>query len=401
LGSVKAFVNNALREVTFHEVAGSLGDIVLVFLKHSDVDFEVNLAEFVEIVEVLTDSRVLDEDGLVVVDGARVRFLNLEGLQEVRAQGANDGLSSLRLSVGINDWVAEIVGLDLLLDTLHNLSVGPRVFVLVVDDNRLLLYGLRDFSRLAVLLLELSNDFSCCGRSLDVVVLTNDLLGGVRGISDFEHGVLGVDSLGLTGGTKIEVVADRALVTDANDAIGLTAVADMSSMDVLGLFDVLLHHEVLNFFESLEGHFRDFSDHICDILNDVLLLGFSLGRLFNGLLIDGGLFSRDLIAALAVLLLSLLAFTTAESTLFGFLLEVAARSFALGKFLTEKFDKFGIGKGHLNSLESLLGLERLLEVQLEAVEGTLERLLVSLGLFLFLSVRSKGIESTLKRFSFG
>jgi len=37
-------MDNALREVTFHEVASSLGDVVLIFLKHCDVDFEVNLA---------------------------------------------------------------------------------------------------------------------------------------------------------------------------------------------------------------------------------------------------------------------------------------------------------------------------------------------------------------------
>lgn len=234
-----------------------------------------------------------------------------------------------------------------------------------------------------------------------MVVLANDLLGGMSGIPDFEHGVLSMDSLGLADGAKIEVVADRALVTYANDAVGLTAVADVSGMDVLGLFNVLLHHMVLNFFESFEGHFRDFTNHIRNFIHDVLLLGFSLSRLFTAFLIDGGLFSRDLVAALAVLLLSFLAFTTAEGTLFGFLLEVAAWSFALGKFLTEKFDKLGISEGLLSGLNSLLCFERLLEVQLETVEGTLEGLLISFCLFLLLGVSSEGIKSTLKRFSFG
>jgi hypothetical protein len=401
LGSVKAFVDNALRKITFHEVAGSLRYVVLVFFKHGDVDFKVNLAEFVEIVEVLTDGRVLDEDGFVVVDGTRIGLLNFDSLQEVRAQCAYDRLRSLRLSVSINDRVAKVIGLDLLLNTLHNLSVGPRVFKLVVYDNRLLLDRLGDLSRLAVLLLKLSNHFSCCGRSLNVVVLANDLLRGVSGISDFEHGVLSMDSLGLTSGAKIEVMTDRALVPDANDAVSLTAVADVSGMDVLGLFNVLLHHQVLNFFESIEGHFRNFTDHIRNVIHDVFLLGFSLCRLFNEILIDGSFFGGDLVAALAVLLLSFLAFTTAVGTLFGFLLEVASRSFALGKFLTEKFDKFGISKGLLSGLNSLLCFERLLEVQLETVEGTFEGLIFSFCLFLLLGISSEGIKSTLKRFSFG
>jgi len=81
--SLEGFVDNALREVAFAEVGSGHLDIVLVFLEHGDVNFVVSEAEVKERFKRLASSRILDEFNLVVVDGARVGFLDFERLEEV------------------------------------------------------------------------------------------------------------------------------------------------------------------------------------------------------------------------------------------------------------------------------------------------------------------------------
>jgi len=263
--------------------------------------------------------------------------LNFDGLKEVLAESTDDGTSFLNLRLRImklktlkvtlidgfdvidvravlmvrfavrNDGIAKLIGFDLdgLGDTLDNFSVSSGIskapfgyWLLFLSRDRL-----RNLLRLLNLLFELSDEFSSFSLSFNVLVF-----------------------------------ADRALVTDASDAVSFTTVADEAVVNdfrfvVMNLSCSLSLDEQLHaLLKRSASKFSDFTHDLFKRVNGIFNLGFSL---LARLLIGGDFFRDDLVAALTMLVLPLLAFTAAVSVLNRFLLETATISLALWKFLAE------------------------------------------------------------------
>jgi len=268
--SLEGLGDNALGEVTGAEVAGSLGEIVVVLVEHGKVHFEVSLAQLKEIVEMLTGGGSLDLNSFVVVNGAGVFVLNLQSFEEFFAESAHDGagcLGLLRLGVLRESGVAKGVGGGFgSFHTFDDLSVSPRS-----------LNGLRLFFGLLSLLSELLDDLLVFLGSLDVSVLADELVRSLAGISDLEHGVLSVDSFALTCRTEVVVRADRTLVADSLNCLSFTAIADVIFVLNLGLLGALVNIAVRKqLFKGSNGELRDLTDNFCDVAHNLLILNWRL-----------------------------------------------------------------------------------------------------------------------------
>jgi len=117
-------------------------------------------------------------------------------------------------------------------------------YLLKLDFNGLL-YG---FFLSLDFLSRLGNEISSlrCARA----ILADQLVGGLARFSDFEHGMLVVDALCLTVLAKVEIVAHRAHVTDANNWGHSTSITNNAGVHLLCLFGAFLLKVVIE--ESAE-----------------------------------------------------------------------------------------------------------------------------------------------------
>jgi len=187
------------------------------------------------------------------------------------------------------------------------------------------------------LLFGLSWNLHSIGVSSDVGVLAHDFLRSVSWVSDLEHGMLGMDSLGFASFTEVVIRADGALEADALHRVNFAFVAlDFRVLD-LALRGFLVDHHVGK--ETLESVAAVFADFLTNSSSDLFLNGFFrrfavflvhhlVFRLFN---LGGSRFVFLAATAMASLALVSALPTAPAVLLFRMTLEFAVLASALGE----------------------------------------------------------------------